>query len=261
MQQVFDLIRNADQSHSRRYLKEGWYGLRNRQASELSISDRERDQLEDEFFASGDWATLDSAKLGRHNLKKALIKMRNRHVKRSIPELLSEIQSKLENCTTRLSQLGDPRITNQEQFTLINKIAMKYARISYGALVVHYEVLSDDKRFARRLVRRDLGAFEEAMAKNGLNEPFSTCVADADVIANSSEDEWAEKLMAIPIYALIRNSIENYRAKEDADEVNPPVKAKLWRQQILSWNEIASDALTRIQQTVLDVNEELFKAA
>lgn len=178
-----------------------------------------------------------------------------------MPDLVSEIQIKLDECTTRLSQLGEPRITNAAQFTLINKIATKYSRISAGALEGHYELLSDDKLFARRLIRRSLKDFEEAMTENGLKEPFRTCIADADVISNSPEHEWAEKLMAIPTYSWIRSSIETYRAKEDPDEVNPLVKAKLWKEQTVSWKEIASENLARIEQKVFDVNEALFKAA
>jgi hypothetical protein len=204
---------------------------------------------------------LDSAKLGRHNLKKALIKMRNRHVKQSMPELLSEIQIKLDICTSRLVQLGEPRITNQAQFTLINRIATKYSRLSDSALEGHYELLLSDELFARRHIRQNLKAFEASMVRDGLKEPFRTCISDAQIISNSPEHEWPEKFMEIPTYAWIRKSIENYRAKEDADEVNPPVKAQLWKEQTLSWKRIATDALITIEQTVIDVHERLFRTA
>ncbi|KAE8449455.1 hypothetical protein EG329_008063 [Mollisiaceae sp. DMI_Dod_QoI] len=254
---VFDLIRN-NPTRSPLFLKEGWFGLRNRQASEVGISDSERDKKEDEFFAGPEWNILDKNKLGRHALKAALIKMRNRHVKRSIPDLLSEIQSKLDKCLLELDKLGQPRTTNEDQFRLINKIATDYSQRASGAVNGHYEDLSHDQQFARKLVRDNLDVFSADMLNRGLNKSFITKDQDARTVATcTTGEQWAEKLLES--YSWIRDSINNYRGKEDIGEVNPIVKAQLWKKQISNWEEISSHALDQVERTVENANASLFE--
>jgi hypothetical protein len=140
----------------------------------LDVSNDERDKLEESFFSGHDWKSLDANKLGRHHLKQALLQMRNRHLKQSIPAMLCDIQDKLDECIQEIDRLGEPRTDNQAQFTLVNKIAARYSAMAEGALNGHYEVLSDEKLFARKLIRDDLESFQESMAVGGLNVPFGT---------------------------------------------------------------------------------------
>ncbi|TGO59003.1 hypothetical protein BOTNAR_0171g00060 [Botryotinia narcissicola] len=137
---VFELIKNDDQSP--RYLKEGWYGLRNRAPIEANNSDAERDAIEDAFFSGDEWNRLNKKRLGRHHLRSNLIKIRNRHVKQSIPILLSEIKAKLALCNNDISKLGPPCDTNFQQFTLINGIATKYSRMAENSLNGNYRGLN-----------------------------------------------------------------------------------------------------------------------
>lgn len=251
-----------DESQSERYLKEGWYGLRNRDASEKDISDEERDKKENELFSGPVWSAFDKNKLGRHALKMALIKMRNQHIKRSIPELVSDIQRKLDICLSGIEKLGQPRKTNQAQFTIVNRIATSYSKRAMGAIDGHYEGLSDDEQFARKQVRDDLDAFQTRMGLSGRYKDFTTSADDAEVIAScASEHEWATKLLKDPTYSWVRSAIHKYRGKEDAGEVNLIVKAQLWQQQISSWKAISSQALDTVERTVDDVNASLFKKA
>ncbi|KAI9649400.1 hypothetical protein NHQ30_001976 [Ciborinia camelliae] len=128
----FELIKNDDQSP--RYLKEGWYALRNRAPVEADKSDAETDAIEDTFFSGDEWNRLNKKRLGRHHLRSNLIKMRNRHVKQSIPGLLSEIKAKLVSCNIDISKLGPPRKKNVEQFTLVNGIETRYSRMVENSL-------------------------------------------------------------------------------------------------------------------------------
>ncbi|KAE9366660.1 P-loop containing nucleoside triphosphate hydrolase protein [Stipitochalara longipes BDJ] len=257
---VFDLIEN-DPLKSKHYLKEGWYGLRNRQASEADISDEERDKLERSFFAGLDWKSLNSNKLGRHHLKKALIQMRNQHIKKSIPAMICDIQDKLDECIQEINKLGEPRTDNQARFTLVNKIAARYSAMAEGALNGRYEVLSSEKMFARKLIRDNLESFQKDMANGGLNVPFGKPDMDAKIFAHIEEPNWAQKLTELPIYALISSAIKKYRAKEDIGEVNPEVKDHLWREQTTNWNKIAAQSLDKVERTIESVNAILFQEA
>lgn len=242
-------------------MKEGWYGLRNRQASELSITDDERDKLEEEFFKGDDWKYLPRDKLGRNNLKRALVKMRNTHIKQSFPGLLLEIETKLDRCITHIDQLGPPRTTNQAQFVLINRIAMAYSKFAEAALDGHYEIVNDEKLFARRLIRSGLQDFYNSMDKGGLKVPFRAPKEDAELLGRTPELEWPGALLATPTYSWIQEAIEKYRGKEDADEVNLPVKTLLWKQQMANWKHIAVSALQNVQKIVDSVSAGIFKAA
>jgi hypothetical protein len=243
-------------------LKEGWYGLRNRQESELDISDQDRDKIEGEFFASDDWSSLDKNKLGRHHLKKALIKMRNQHIKRCMPGVLSEIQGKLEICLGEIEKLGEPRTTNQAQYTLVNRVATRYSMMAESALNGHYEDLSDDKLFARKQIRDVLAAFQHDMDKSGLQVLFRTGAADAALVdASLDHSEWRTKFKTTQTYSWISTAIESYRAKEEVGEVNPEVKTHLWKQQTVKWKKISSLALEKAERTIESVNATLFEKA
>lgn len=187
--------------------------------------------------------------------------MRNKHVKRSIPGLLSEIQTKLDLCVTRIAQLGPQRTSNQAQFVLVNQIATRYSKMAEGALDGRYEVVNDEKLFARRLIRSDLKAFHDAMNEGGLKVPFRRSEDDAAIASGTRVDEWAAKFMSVPTYSWIQEAIESYRAKEDADEVNLPVKTLLWKRQTVSWKDISKSALQKVQETVDSVNAGIFEAA
>lgn len=234
--------------------------MRNRDASERDITDEERDKKENELFSGPVWNAFDKTKLGRHSLKMALIRMRNRHIKRSIPELISEIQSKLDICLEQITQLGQPRTTNQAQFTIVNKIATTYSKIAGSAVDGHYEGISDSKQFARQRVLSDLKAFKDLMEISGGSMHFTTSVEDAELIESCKhENEWADALLADPTYSWVRSAISKYRGKEDAGEVNLIVKSQLWREQISGWEAIAFRALDDVERTIEEVNASLFE--
>jgi hypothetical protein len=187
--------------------------------------------------------------------------MRNRHVKQSISGILGAIQVKLDECNQKIDRLGEPRTDNQAQFTLVNRVAARYSAMAEGALNGHYEILSDEKLFARKLIRDDLEAFQKAMATRGLKVPFSTSVMDAELLIDAGEDQYAEKFMLSPIYKWISSAIRDYRGKEDIGEVNPEVKGQLWKKQTASWQGIASQALDNVEKTIDSVNAVLFQEA
>ncbi|KFY83544.1 hypothetical protein V498_07992 [Pseudogymnoascus sp. VKM F-4517 (FW-2822)] len=255
---VFGLIHNKDQSQSGCCFKEGWYGLRNRQPSELSITDSERDKLEEELFATEAWKDLPQDKLGRNNLKGTLIKMRNAHVKRSLPDVLHEIQTKLDICITRIGLLGS-RTPNEAQFVLINRVATEYSKMAEDALSGQYKIVTDKKLFARTHIRSNLNEFYNCMEKGGIKFPFNT----PNSITSLFLDEtvvW-EKLEKDPAYIWIWKAIASYRGKEQSHEVSLSVKTLLWKQQVSSWEGIAYNALQKFQTTLDSVHDRIFEVA
>jgi hypothetical protein len=133
--------------------------------------------------------------------------------------------------------------------------------MSQGALNGQYKVLKNETMFARKLIKDNLEEFQRVMIKDGLKEPFSSGIADANIAANVVEDQWPEKFKEVPIYNWISATIRSYRGKEDPGEINPIVKGELWKQQTVSWKRIGEEALTKIEHTVESVNRALFECA
>lgn len=235
--------------------------MRNRSASEQDVSDKVRDQNEQSFFTGDEWEALGSSKLGRDNLTKALVRMRNRHIKQSIPELLSEIQNKLVVCNGKISKLGKPLATNHAQFLEINSIAMAYSSKIRSGLEGYYNELEDPVTFSRRHVLQNLDEFERQMLKNGQVHRFRTSKEDGDAIASSDEDEFVEALMEKSTYKWIHDEVQNYRSTADRRRANPQVEAKLWRDQTAKWETLAEYALQQIETTVEETNSAIFEDA
>jgi hypothetical protein len=188
--------------------------------------------------------------------------MRNRHVKNNIPGILSEIQDKLDVCITEIQALGEPRTTNQAQFTLINRIATRYSMMAESALKGHYEDLSDDKLFARKLIRDDMLLFQHDMVKNGIEVPFRSGASDAELIeASEQPSDWIKKFKSTQTYSWVSAAIDSFRAKEEIGEVNPEVKDHLWKEQTKNWEKISAVALEKAERTIESVNATIFEKA
>jgi hypothetical protein len=178
-----------------------------------------------------------------------------------MPELILEIDKKLSDCIGSINRLGEERSTPSAQFAMVNRIATNYSKMACGAVDGHYKSLSNEKLYARKLIRDNLDAFQSQMQKHGFQKPFRTGKQDADLIDSAAAADWAPKLLEVDTYDWIRRSIKGFRALEDRDEVNPEVKARLWHEQTASWEKISSDALSIVEQTVDSVNTLLFQEA
>ncbi|KAF5877427.1 putative dynamin family protein [Botrytis fragariae] len=185
--------------------------------------------------------------------------MRNRHVKQSIPSLLSEIRAKLALCNNDISKLGPPCDTNFQQFTLINGIATKYSRMAENSLNGNYRGLNKSDMFARKLIRDGLDKFCTTLQAEGPVKPFVTCTAEAKLILTDDGMTWSEKLMKDPTYGWIRQVIGSFRGTEFPGDLNPLVVDFLWRKQTTGWRAIAEDALAEAESIVERVNEALFQ--
>jgi hypothetical protein len=133
---------NRETDPNSEYLTEGWFGLRNRGQLEQGISNRERDQREEEFFKEQEWADLDQPRrLGIYWLRKALTKMLNAHIAKSIPTLIPEIRAKITDCKTELDRLGEARDTRSEQLNCMMTLATEFSKLSVDALNGNYHTL------------------------------------------------------------------------------------------------------------------------
>jgi len=163
------------------------YGLRNRQASEREISDLKRDKKERELFEQEDWSSLDAKKLSRHNLKAALIRMRNLHIRKSIPLLMAEIQTQFRECEARLHTLGQARTTNQAQFMFVNDVSSEYFKKIRNGLEGNYNNLQGSNMFIRTRIVNIIEEFRHGLNASGPKMHFRTAGDDAAVLAGKDQ--------------------------------------------------------------------------
>ena len=187
--------------------------------------------------------------------------MRNQHIRRSIPKLVSEIQTRLDQCLAYMEELGPPRHTDYAQYTLITSIATKYSKMAENSLDGRYRNLPSDLR-SRMLIRQKLERFQQILTDRGPAKPFRTDFkADGMRIGKLPLQEWAGTVMQIPIYEWISQAIKTYRGNELDGDVNPDVKDILFKKQIINWTGMATDALNEIERAIESINASLFKEA
>ncbi|KAI4862983.1 P-loop containing nucleoside triphosphate hydrolase protein, partial [Hypoxylon rubiginosum] len=129
------LARNLDKSHE---LSLGWHVLRNRGEAEISDTDQQRDRREHEFFEAGLWSAVPSKNRGVESLRKKLSGILLGHVKHSLPSLISSIENGVNDRTTRLDRLGEPRSEIRELRMHLNKIASQFHILCSRAIEGNY---------------------------------------------------------------------------------------------------------------------------
>jgi hypothetical protein len=149
-----DLLKNDRNgaSPTKQYLREGWFGLRNRAPAERDFSEHERDENERLLFKQEQWRGIDLRKFGRKNLREALIRVRNRHIRASIPVLVTEIQTQLDDCAARLKSLGQSRETTQAQFMFVSQVASEHSQRIRSGLDGNYRGLATTLFIRPRIV-------------------------------------------------------------------------------------------------------------
>ncbi|KAI1427835.1 P-loop containing nucleoside triphosphate hydrolase protein [Xylaria sp. FL1777] len=106
----------------------GWHVLRNLDSEKVEGSSllHRRNEEEEAFFSEGVWSRLSSSQLGVKELRTKLSDVLLQQVATELPSLITEIDSKLRDCTSHLGQLGEPRTTAHEQRLFLAHIGQKF---------------------------------------------------------------------------------------------------------------------------------------
>ncbi|KAI0889375.1 P-loop containing nucleoside triphosphate hydrolase protein [Annulohypoxylon maeteangense] len=129
------LAKNLDKSH---VLSLGWHVLRNRGEKEVSHTDKERDDKEREFFESGVWSSVPSKNRGVESLRKKLSGILLGHIKDNLHGLIQSIEEQVNEHKARLKRLGDPRSTEKELRTHLDRIASQFHILCLQAVEGNY---------------------------------------------------------------------------------------------------------------------------
>ncbi|KAI9647787.1 hypothetical protein NHQ30_004175 [Ciborinia camelliae] len=220
-----------------RCLSYGWFGLRNLSPAERRAHGDQsvRDEKEEALFSQKPWTDLERPeKLGIKNLKAALTRMHNDHVTRSIPELIPEIQARLNKVKNRIEGLGSPRTTPESQINCLVKLATKYYSYAADAIDGNNDRLPCYCKEVkiRRIFRDELEDFRDRMHSD-YQERFN-CTRPAFGLDSDDEKTWERSILKNAYLAEIQKCIMDNRGKE-MDEVNTAVLRGLWAERTPKW--------------------------
>ncbi|KAF7954506.1 hypothetical protein EAE96_005627 [Botrytis aclada] len=254
---VFRAIKN-DESDPEfdRCLRYGWFALRNLSPSERKSSPSNeiqtiRDDKEKNLFSQKVWTDLQrEEKLGITNLKKALTKMHNEHVTRSIPELIPEIADRLKSVERKIEALGPPRITPESQLNCLVNLATKYSLHAGDAIDGHNDRLPVNcpEVKIRKIVRDALDDFRDGMTEV-YDQRFNSKILGFS-IESVDERSWERAVLRNKYFKAISQCIEANRGKEMADEVNGAVIRSLWSELTPVWRDQTKALIKKLVEAI-----------
>ncbi|KAJ5940356.1 hypothetical protein N7516_000524 [Penicillium verrucosum] len=247
-------------------LKLGWHALRNRSFETRKASDDERDRKEKEFFAKGNWGSIPAEYVGIDNFRRRLSSILLKHIQRNLPGLIVDIQEKVLDRQSRLSKLGPPRGTLQQQKGFLLNISSNFERITaqaldgmytddfFGGLDNETGPLDQDLRRLRAVIRELNEYFADAMNTIGCGQLIGESNSK---MSPASENPYTH--IRTPNLRR-RSDIEHEvsiqarqnRGIELPGSANQLLVGKLFRDQSKPWEEIAREHLTNSWESVRD---------
>lgn len=119
--------------------KLGWHVVKNRTFKEKNASLAERRILEDTFFRTTNWKCLPKESVGVEALKRRLSVLLFEHVKKELPNLREELESKLVITKAELDQLGQARSSGGDCKTFLAQLSLEFYETCKAAVDGHYE--------------------------------------------------------------------------------------------------------------------------
>jgi GTPase SAR1 family protein len=244
------------------HLELGWHVLRNRSFETRDISDDARDEMEKVFFNQGRWASLSRECVGIESLRRRLSSILLKLIRRNLPGLITEIQDKVSDRQQRLSKLGHPRSTLQQQRGYLLGISSNFERITLQALNGMYAdeffgglddtSSTEDFRRLRAVIRQLNEYFAEAMAIRGCRRKIADrrpvfSKIDLEVAAeNPYADVWEpEYVERSSLEAEVGKQARNNRGIELPGNANQLLVGSLFRDQSKPWEGLAKEHLMK----------------
>lgn len=228
----------------------GWHVLKNRNYEMRDASSAERDDAEENFFATGIWTFMDPTHLGVKSLKPRLSNVLKDQILRQLPNLLQDVESGISECRSRLERLGTPRATFDEQRRYLLRVSQDFSVLMKAAVDGIYNnpffgSAKTEEGYQKRLravVQNTLTDFEEHMRLKGqtlvIIEPPKNQVLTLGEISRS---DYINE---------VRDLMRRSRGCELPGTFNPLIIGELFTDQCQPWRDIAVGAKDVILQAV-----------
>ena len=222
----------------------GWHVLRNRDYKTRNVSNAERDQNEAEFFAHGVWEALDPHHVGITSLKPRLSHILRDHILLKLPDVLSDVETGIDECENKLAKLGASRTTIAEQRQYLLHVSHEFYTLIKAAVRGIYDgsffgrAETDDghRKRLRAVVQNTLLGFSEQMRKHGHALEIVDGPTDHD-LGQISRSDYAEK---------VKNLMVRSRGCELPGTYNPLIIGEMFREQCVPWESLIKGILVDI---------------
>ncbi len=265
--QVISMVKNK-----RIAVKYGWHVVKNRGSGQEMFTDIQRDEAEENLFATGDWATLPKEDVGIANLRTKLSCVLFEHIGNEIGDVVKTIQTTTKETQTQLKGLGIERATSAEQRTYLTGHAERFQILTSDALRGIYtnpffDLTTQNKTLSIRL-RTEIQnlniAFAQTMYSKGHtwhisdrqpnNIPSPLAGATSSHILDEYDAYFPDEPEWITRSDFLENNIGEFvrqsRPSGLPSLVNPWVIGEVFRQQSKNWAEIAEMHLRRVWECV-----------
>jgi hypothetical protein len=229
----------------------GWHVLRNRDYDSRTHSSMERDRAEVAFLSQGVWAQLPRSDVAIGTLRRRLSRVLLVQIKKEVPSLLREIETKLNECKSELRKLGHARNSETERRRFLLRLAENYRTLCRAALdgVYEDEFFGDpltDEGYQKRLraVVQNLSLeLAEVMRHKGhrnnvlANDEGSSYMATSPDQINMTRKQYIDHAKVL---------LTKSRGRELPGTFNPLLISDLFREQCSLWPKLLREYLRSV---------------
>lgn len=255
----------------------GWHTLRNRGHETRDISDNTRDDMEREFFETGQWDSIPQEFVGIDTLRLRLSNVLLDHISKCLPGLVDEIQSKINDRQSKFDKLGEERATTSQQRDYLLNVSSRFEKVTSQALSGMY--LDDffgglyppsgaSKRL--RAVIRDLNEqFARNMWNNGRRRRIidDACASDSnghqerltEGVAQAQDGSRSETVTRSDLEHEIKEMARTNRGIELPGTANQFLVGDLFRDQSKPWEGLARSHLLTVWRAIRQFVELLLQ--
>ena len=236
----------------------GWHVLKNRSYEMKDASSAERDEAEENFFATGIWTTMDASHLGVKSLKPHLSNVLKDQILLQLPDLLQDVVSSIADCQSRLKRFGTARASFEEQRRYLLRVAQDFSMLMKAAT----DGIYDDPFFGSAKSEAGYRKRLRAVTQNALADFRTDMSVDGKtrIIIDTSSDEQAlgKGLVSRSDYINgVKDTMRRSRGCELPGTCNPLIIGELFTEQCQPWRNIAMRSKDAILQAVYRTTHDI----
>lgn len=237
--------------------RHGWHVVKNQDTAKGDIDPVNRDREEDEWFAESNFKALPSVSRGVSRLRDRLSKMLFNQIREQLPGLMADISKESADCRAKLEELGQSRLTLEEQREYLLEISEGFEKLCTDAISGPY----NDPFFGDGVSAEGYEARLRAVVRNKQIEFADIIRTDGQqwkILDSSSEDNPSSKdnssskdnryrtrAQAIDKILIL---VEHSRCKELPGLPNPMLVAEVFREYSKPWEELARKHINEVWQ-------------
>lgn len=230
----------------------GWHVLRNRSYETRNTTSIARDKIEETFFASGAWASIESSFLGAKTLKIRLSNVLKDQILLQLPSLLDDVGAGIAASHNILAQLGSSRATIADQRRYLLQVSHDLSALIRSAVDGMYNdqffgnAMTEDgyRRRLRAVIQNTLTDFEETIREEG----------HARTIVETPEEEVLEPngISRSDYLKEVTQLMRRSRGCELPGTFNPRIIGELFAEQCKPWKRHVTKAKENVIEATYD---------